>query len=224
MPDNAVRILEGLRYFAQCLADYTNQPGYGEGFNYEDFALEQFQLKGRGFVFFDATNFIASFLNNQTRCVEVKHRYVSLNWLKNLEYPDSAGLEAISRYDESSQYAAFVVAITSRLPSLFTTGVEQDMFFAGQINFAQALTPSKITSSQIRKRLNRIVQQGGPRLLILDTKSPDFMGANLGKWLLEIKALERQGKHINVIIDSDNESDALIPTQFKEDICTINVK
>lgn len=220
MPDNAARITEGLEHFAYCLNKHTERSGYGGGFNYEDFAQSQFKLKGRGFIFFDATNFVASFLEGQVRCVEVKHKYVLLEKLKKLEYHDFAGLQAISQYDESRQYAAFIVATTKRLPPIYTAGVELDMFFAGQINFVQAPTSSTITTIQIRKRLNRMVA-AGVRLITIDTSEPEFAGSNLKKWLSEIKSLERRGKNLSVIVNSDQESAALIPDDVKSDLLTL---
>jgi hypothetical protein len=68
-----------------------------------------------------------------------------------------------------------------------------------------------------------MVQQG-VRLLVLDTKEPDCMGANLGKWLTEIKALEDQGQYFSVIVDGDEDSSALIPAQFKKDMHTLTFK
>ena len=65
--------------------------------------------------------------------------------------------------------------------------------------------------------------EGGVSLLILDTSKPDYMGANLGKWLREIKALEDEGKHISVMINSDSGSPAQIPKDLFDDILTLNL-
>ncbi len=59
----------------------------------------------------------------------------------------------------------------------------------------------------------------GIRLLILDTSKPDFMGKNLEKWLREVKTLQRQGKYISVMIDSnDDQPYRGLPDDLKADI------
>lgn len=218
MKNNTEKIQDALVYFVHCIANHKE---YGQNFNYEEFAKEQFKVKGHGFVFFDATGFVESYLRGQSKLVQIKHKYLLL---KDWEPPIPSGLDKIIQYDASKQYAVKAIANPGKLPRSFTAGVELDTFFANMVSFVKLPTPSKITSSQIRKRLNRMVQQGESRLLVLDTSDPDCMGANLGKWLAEIKALERQGKHLNVIVDSDEESSALIPENILSDLLTLTFK
>lgn len=81
--------------------------------------------------------------------------------------------------------------------------------------------PSSITSKQIEKRLQRMVNSG-ISLLILDTSNPNFMGENLAKWLREIKKLEKNAnQHLSVIIDASDEFPAQLPPDLRVDCWTI---
>lgn len=85
------------------------------------------------------------------------------------------------------------------------------------------LKPSPITSKQIEKRLRRMASSG-VRLLILNTSNPDFMGANLAKWLREIKRLGKNAnQHFSVMIDATDEFPAALPPDLRDDCWTIRV-
>lgn len=86
------------------------------------------------------------------------------------------------------------------------------------------IKPSSITEKQIEKRLRRM-HFSEVKLLILDTSNPDFMGKNLTKWLRVLKRFERTGdKRFNVMVDASEEYPAEIPSDLRDDFCTINFK
>lgn len=224
MEGNTKKIGCVLEFLLHCITNYrVNQQEYGDFFNYEDFAKEQFKKKGRGFVCINATKFVKNYFNNETRLTGVDYNYCLFDESKDWAPPIYEKLKATSQYDASKYYAVVILARTSELPKSFTAGVSGNVVLVSQVALTQALTPSKITTSQIRKRLKRMVQQG-VQVLVLDTKEPDCMGANLVKWITSIKALEEEGKSFSIVIDGDENSLALIPAQFKKDVRTLTLK
>ena len=210
---------EALEYFVYCI---ENHQKYGELYNYETFARLRFEVKGPGFVWIDASDFVKKYLELKSDLVQIDHKYVTLNE-SGVDADKSLyeNLETISEYDPLSEYAIFVVVDRDKLPPAEALKIpEKWLYWVGRLKLTQVSRPSKTTVAQIKKRLNRMIQQG-TQLLILDTSQPDFMGANLGKWLREIKELERRGKHIAVIINSDEKSAAKIPDDLKGDVLTI---
>jgi hypothetical protein len=199
-------IAEAMEYFASLIANY---PKYGEGFNYEDVAKEEFALRGRGYVWIDLSEFIVPYLKRENRGCEFLHKYVPFGTEKNTEGEMEfvEGVTALLEgYDPTSQYVVCLSADCEKLPkSLVETIEKRYLLVCFILNFYKIPKPSHITEKQIRKRLNRMMTEG-IRLLILDTSKPDFMGKNLEKWLREVKNLERQGKYISVMIDSENDN------------------
>lgn len=70
------KIKSALEYFVDCIGNHQQ---YGEMYNYEDFALERFQVKGQGFVWIDASNFVKKYLEEKSELVQIDHKYVTLN-------------------------------------------------------------------------------------------------------------------------------------------------
>ncbi len=212
-------IAEAMEYFASLIANY---PKYGEGFNYEDVAKEEFALRGRGYVWIDLSEFIVPYIKREKRGCEFLHKYVSYSSEKNnageIELVDVA-TAILEAYDPTSQYVVFLSADCEKLPKSLVTAIEKRYVLLSFIlNFYKIPKPSHITEKQIRKRLNRMMSEG-IRLLILDTSKPDFMGKNLEKWLREVKTLQRQGKYISVMIDSnDDQPYRGLPDDLKADI------
>jgi hypothetical protein len=217
-------IAEAMEYFASLIANY---PKYGEGFNYEDVAKEEFALRGRGCVWIDLSEFIVPYLKQENRGCEFFHKYVPLNTEKNTEGEKEfvEGVTALLEgYDPTSQYVVFLSADCEKLPKSLVETIEKRYVLVSFIlNFHRIPKPSHITEKQIRKRLNRMMAEG-IRLLILDTSKPDFMGKNLEKWLREVKNLERQGKYISVMIDSENDNPYRdLPDDLKADILPMHL-
>lgn len=212
-------IAEAMEYFASLIGNY---PQHGEGFNYEEVAKEYFPKRGRGYVWIDVSEFIVPYIKQENRGCEFLHKYVSYSTEENKEGEieliegATALLEA---YDPMSQYVVFLSADCEKLPKSLVEAIDKRYVLGAFIfNFYKIPKPSYITSKQIRKRLNRMMTEG-IRLLILDTSKPDFMGKNLEKWLREVKNLQRQGKYISVMIDSNDDKPYRdLPNDLKADI------
>jgi hypothetical protein len=220
-------IAEAMEYFASLIANY---PKYGEGFNYEDVAKEEFALRGRGCVWINLSEFIVPYLKQENRECEFFHKYVPLSSEKNQEASkgdtelDQKITALLEGYEPTSQYVICLSADCEKLPkSLVETLEKRYILVSFILNFYKIPKPSHITEKQIRKRLNRMMTEG-IRLLILDTSKPDFMGKNLEKWLREVKNLERQGKYINVMIDSENDNSYQdLPDDLKANILPMHL-
>ncbi len=216
-------IAEALEYFARVIANY---PQHGEGFNYEDVAKEEFALRGRGYVWIDVSEIIVPYLKQENRGCEFFHKYVPFNTEdKEGETELVEGFTALlEAYEPTSQYVVCLSADCEKLPKSLVSDIDNRyVLLAFILDFHKIPHPSHITQRQIRKRLNRMMAEG-IRLLILDTSKPDFMGKNLEKWLREVKNLQRQGKYINVMIDSENDNPYRdLPDDLKADILPMHL-
>jgi hypothetical protein len=206
-------IVEALEVLARLIA---NHPKNGEAFNYEDFAKEKVKKLGRGYIWIDSSQIIAPYLKGENRECEFFNRYIP----STEDQGDFDGvIPLLENYDPACQYVVALSVDCEKLP----TGLISDVpnryvvsFFT--FDFYKKPKPSHITPNQIRKRLNRMMTEG-IRLLILDTSKPDFMGKNLEKWLREVKTLQRQGKYISVMIDSEDDQPYRgLPDDLKADI------
>lgn len=207
---------KALELLIECI---DNHKKYDEVYNYEDFVKEQFKKKGNGFVMIEASDFVKVFIEGSSRAFSLDHRYITLGVQKVTN--DSAfeeSLRVVNQYDPSSEYAVLIAVDRDKLPLAEALEIPNQMLYCtGRFKLTQLKKPSKLVPLQIRKRLNRMIDEG-IRFLVLDTSEPDYMGENLGKWLREIKRLQSQGKHISTVIDSEKESDAIIPDDLRDDV------
>jgi hypothetical protein len=194
------QIVQALEVLARLIA---NHPKSGEAFNYEDFAKEKVKKLGRGYIWIDSSEIILPYLKGENRECEFFNRYIPAT----ADHGDFDGVKPLlESYDPASQYVVALSVDCEKLPAGLVSDIPNRYvvsFFV--FDFYKKSKPSHISEKQIRKRLNRMVAEG-VRLLILDTSKPDFMGKNLDKWLREVKNLERQGKYINVMINSENDN------------------
>ncbi len=121
---------------------------------------------------------------------------------------------------KQNQFVALPMAIVDQgdgVPNRYATAMQV------VICDKPATQPSRISESQIEKRLRRSLGRG-TRLVLLDTSTPDCMGRNLAKWLRVITKLQRQGKHLSVMIDSSPEFPAEIPPELQGDCLQVAFK
>lgn len=217
-------VMEVIEHYAELIANHKK---HGQFFNYEDFAKDNFAQRGRGYIQIDLTEVVVPFLSGTTQACEILHRYHDFNNQEKHEYEDKASnalVELLTIYNPNTQYVVNLLIDLENLPREVIHNIPNRYVFGiWVIAFGREESKvSRITPQQIRKRLSRMINDG-VKLLIIDTSKPDFAGKNLEKWLNEIKKLERKGKYISVMIDSNSEeSYQTLPDSLKANVLPIH--
>lgn len=197
---------------------------YGEVYNFEDLAKTEFQKKGRGCVWLSATEYVSGILTGDKSEFNLKHNYATLQELEAQQVPIEL-IERIHHYNPNQEYVLMQMLDSDALPTKHRNVFPgQYLTIAEYVRFSLPLKPTSLNKQQIRKRLNRMIQQG-KKLLIADTSHPDFMGENLQKWMRTVSQLQNEGKNINLIIDSEDETPYQnLPDDLKADVVPITFK
>lgn len=222
------QILETLNALTDLI---QNHKEHGSCFNFESFAVEQYKQKGRGLAWVDVSDYCIGFIKKDERQCWTEYKYVPLSSIKSGDATDvEANQEelvelieqAVETYNTRTQYVLMLLIDASKMPQDINWDWPARMAIAVKI-FERTidLQPTPLKYQQIKKRLRRMIQQD-KQLLLIDTSKPDFMGKNLEKWMRAAKELQHEGKHITVIIDSEDDTPYRnLPDSLKAEVLPI---
>jgi hypothetical protein len=173
-----------------------------------------------------ANNYVLNyFLDEKPPTAEIEYEVALFSKIKDTFKNEMNFIK--TQYDLTKGFIFLLWIDLNNLPSFLVEGLNLSNNYVQlfkYVPFYKKKKPSNISKQQIHKRLTRMLQSD-QRLLIIDTVNPDFMGKNLEKWLREIKDLQYQGKHISVMINSEDPKDYLnLPDYLKSEILPIQFK